>query len=196
MQYMAQRMEKREAVLRAAGQIVLSRGVENLTLDAVAKLAGVSKGGLLYHFPTKEALVEGMAEHLIFEFDALLEKDIEEEKAEGTAPEAGRWLRAYVRVNTSPPEECSSISGALMAAIPTNPKALAATDEAFERWRQRAENDGVSVEVATVVRLAADGCWFYSLFGSLSGAGAQEYLATSRQHLLAVIAEDLRRKVD
>lgn len=191
---MSQKTEKREAVLKAAGQIVLSRGVENLTLDAVAKQAGVSKGGLLYHFPTKEALVEGMAEHLIREFDDLIEQKIEREVAVGEAPEAGRWLRAYVRVNTAPPLESSSISAALMAAIPTNPKALAATDEAFERWRQRAESDGVSLEMATLVRLAADGCWFYSMYGSIADARAQEYLETSRQRLLSVIAQDVAGK--
>ena len=36
------------------------KGVAKLTLEAVAKEAGVSKGGLLYHFSNKEALIEGM----------------------------------------------------------------------------------------------------------------------------------------
>ena len=35
------------------------KGVAKLTLEAVAK-EGVSKGGLLYHFSNKEALIEGM----------------------------------------------------------------------------------------------------------------------------------------
>jgi AcrR family transcriptional regulator len=41
-------------------QVVQARGAGSLTLEAVADVAGVSKGGLLYHFPTKDALIDGM----------------------------------------------------------------------------------------------------------------------------------------
>jgi AcrR family transcriptional regulator len=36
-----------------------------MTLEAVAREADVSKGGLLYHFPSKEALISGMVRRLI-----------------------------------------------------------------------------------------------------------------------------------
>ncbi|PMB02210.1 hypothetical protein CEN49_26140, partial [Fischerella thermalis CCMEE 5273] len=39
----------REVILKSANQIVKEQGFTSLTLDAVAKHAGVSKGGLLYH---------------------------------------------------------------------------------------------------------------------------------------------------
>ena len=44
-------------ILSAAEAIVLERGVPALTLDAVAESAGLSKGGLIYHFESKEALI-------------------------------------------------------------------------------------------------------------------------------------------
>ncbi|MCR2379329.1 TetR/AcrR family transcriptional regulator, partial [Salmonella enterica] len=50
----------RQKILEAASQIVQCKGVAKLTLEAVAKEAGISKGGLLYHFANKEALIEGM----------------------------------------------------------------------------------------------------------------------------------------
>lgn len=50
----------RDRLLDAAERVVVESGATHLTLDAVAKSAGVSKGGLLYHFPSKEALLEGM----------------------------------------------------------------------------------------------------------------------------------------
>ena len=50
----------RQKILTAASQIVQCKGVAKLTLEAVAKEAGLSKGGLLYHFSNKEALIEGM----------------------------------------------------------------------------------------------------------------------------------------
>lgn len=49
-----------ERMLDAAARLVVDRGAAHLTLDAVAAAAGVSKGGLLYHFPSKSALLEAM----------------------------------------------------------------------------------------------------------------------------------------
>src|SRR3954471_11173426 len=57
----------RERILDAAAELVSEVGSGRLTLDAVAERAGLSKGGLLYNFPTKEALLQGMVERLINE---------------------------------------------------------------------------------------------------------------------------------
>ena len=43
-----------KAILDAANRIVIGQGVERLTLEQVAAEAGMSKGGLLYHFPRKK----------------------------------------------------------------------------------------------------------------------------------------------
>ena len=47
----------RERILEAAERVITEVGAAHLTLDAVAQAAGVSKGGLLYHFPSKESLL-------------------------------------------------------------------------------------------------------------------------------------------
>ena len=47
-------------LLDAANAVVARQGIANLTLEAVAVEAGLSKGGLLHHFPTKDRLVEGL----------------------------------------------------------------------------------------------------------------------------------------
>jgi AcrR family transcriptional regulator len=52
--------DARTRILDAAEAIVRARGVAHLTLDAAAREAGVSKGGLLYHFASKEALLTGL----------------------------------------------------------------------------------------------------------------------------------------
>ena len=44
----------RDTILSAAANLVLRKGASRMTLEAVAREAGVSKGGLLYHFPSKE----------------------------------------------------------------------------------------------------------------------------------------------
>lgn len=52
-----------ERVLAAATEIAKEQGTAHMSLDAVAARAGVSKGGLLYHFPSKAKLLEAIVEH-------------------------------------------------------------------------------------------------------------------------------------
>ena len=54
----------REKVLDAFETVLLAEGERGATLDATAREAGVSKGGLLYHFASKEALVAGLLERM------------------------------------------------------------------------------------------------------------------------------------
>lgn len=56
--------DTRAKLIAAAAAVIRRDGAQALTLDAVAAHAGVSKGGLLYHFPSKDALVEGMLDRL------------------------------------------------------------------------------------------------------------------------------------
>ncbi|HWT34266.1 MAG TPA: helix-turn-helix domain-containing protein [Microbacterium sp.] len=64
----------REVVLDAFEQILSHEGARAATMDAVARTAGVSKGGLLYHFASKEALETAMVERLL----RLVDEDLEE----------------------------------------------------------------------------------------------------------------------
>ena len=86
---------KRDSILYAAGQVVISEGAGQLTLDSVAEKAGVSKGGLLYHFPTKDALISELLSAYLGAFDAQIGDYI----AGDTESKAGRFLRAYVRTS-------------------------------------------------------------------------------------------------
>ncbi|WP_202754991.1 TetR/AcrR family transcriptional regulator [Burkholderia cenocepacia] len=47
----------RDRVLDAAGAVILESGGRNFTLDAVAERSGISKGGLVYTFATKDQLI-------------------------------------------------------------------------------------------------------------------------------------------
>lgn len=50
----------REPILDAAERVAAEIGARHMTLEAVAREAGVSKGGLLYHFPSKDELLSAM----------------------------------------------------------------------------------------------------------------------------------------
>ncbi len=160
----------REAILDAAQSRLLELGPTGLVLETVAAEAGVSKGGLLYHFPSKEALVAGLTERMLAGFDALqsvLQAD--------DPDEAGAWTRAYVRSTVTPQGEPADDSARLMAGLLAgfggDPTRLGEVQARFQQWQARIEQaDGVDPTSATIVRLAADGLWLSALLG-LPGMG-------------------------
>ncbi|MFQ3582636.1 MAG: TetR/AcrR family transcriptional regulator [Chloracidobacterium sp.] len=160
----------REALLRATVRVVAEQGLPKLTLEAVARAAGVSKGGLLYHFPTKEALVQALIETFIAEWDALTER----EYARDPEPEKpGRWLRAYVRASFAELEATESFTLGLgqgdmagfLVALAVNPELLGLIQSAYRRWHRLLISDGIDEATATAVRFAADGIYFAEGFG-------------------------------
>ncbi|RYG71637.1 TetR/AcrR family transcriptional regulator [bacterium] len=185
------RNSKKAILAETAGLIVTEQGAQELTLDAVAKRANVSKGGVLYHFPTKDALVEGMLEHLMGQCDEQVDLEMAAEAATGKFPAAGRWLRAYVKVCTEPPNAETVNARAIMGVALSDIKFIAALDEMYDRWIERALRDGISAEVADLVCIAADGCWYYGLF---SPQKSPARLAKLRATLLNLIAKDLQSK--
>jgi hypothetical protein len=94
-----------------------------------------------------------------------------EEGGEGRGEGPGRWLRAFVRATFGAPLPDAALTSALLTAAATSPQLLDPVREAFGRWQARAEADGIDPDLATVVRLAADGLWFADLFGAAPPQG-------------------------
>jgi len=158
-------------ILDAAEEVVLRDGVARLTLDAAAAEAGLSKGGILYHFPTRDALVAGMVAKIIDEFDRDIERRLEDDR------EPGCFTRAYISATMEPsaprPDREDRLGAALIAAAAAQPDLLSPLREAADRWQDRLEHDGIDPTVATVLRLACDGLWMCDLFGLAAPAQAQ-----------------------
>ena len=53
----ARAVERRETLLRAAARVFAQRGYASAQMDEIARAAETSKGGLYFHFATKEALL-------------------------------------------------------------------------------------------------------------------------------------------
>lgn len=149
---------KRDLLLDAAEQLLAEQGTAALTLAAVAARAGVSKGGLLYHFPTKEALVKALVQRLIDEFDAAVAERLEGAR-DGGKP--GGYTRAYVDATfdivTDRDPHRARRRWAVVAAAATESALADPLREATRRWHRR--DDDVDVVTARIVRLAVDGLW-------------------------------------
>jgi len=173
----------RQQIIHAAFALIRREGVARLTIEAVAQEAGLSKGGVLYHFKTKEALIQAMVASLVERFDA----DIEIARGggpEGARSAPGSWLRAYIRASAGPAEEDGD-TAALLAAVATDPSLLAPLQEQYARWQAQAEADGVDPALATVIRLALDGLWMADLFGLAPPQGALRELVIATLERMA-----------
>jgi AcrR family transcriptional regulator len=152
----------RETLVQAANQVLVRAGINHLTLEAVAQVAGVSKGGLLYHFPNKEALVEGMIDHYLSQFERRLDSYLRQYGEN----RPGDWLRAFIHATFDTDDDEVAVSAGLLAAIAVNPDLLEPMQARYAAWQARIEADsGENRALATVIRLALDGLWVSDLFG-------------------------------
>lgn len=151
----------REKIVDAAMAIVRERGVAKLTLDEAAKSAGFSKGGVLYHFKTKNDLIRGMVERLIGQCDSLHHAYYERE------PEGPyRWARTVVRTAFDPNGPASDpVSGALLAAITINPDLMVPIQAKYAEWVERVKSDSPDLERALLICMAMDGYVFERMLG-------------------------------
>ena len=60
----------RDTILDAATIVAQRDGASRLTIEAVAREVGLSKAGLLYTFPSKDALMSALLERMIDKFSA------------------------------------------------------------------------------------------------------------------------------
>jgi len=153
----------KDRIVRAAEDVVIREGVAHLTLEAAAAEAGISKGGVLYHFPSRAALVSAMVDSFVVCFDA----DLDRYGAHGGKP--GDFIRAYVEVTLAPTVEPGDernrrLGSSLLAGLASDPELLAPLRERFLAWQSSVESDGLDSAAATVIRYAADGMWLSELF--------------------------------
>lgn len=149
-------MQTRETVLNAAAQIIAQHGFSAFTIEAVAQEAGVTKGGVLHHFPSKEALINGLIDQVILMFNTRLQEELQTEPDD--AP--GRWLRAYIRTVFLVRYDDKNLLPALAAAVAAEHQILARIRRSFEGSQLAAEQDGTNPVLSTIIRLAVDGMVF------------------------------------
>ena len=142
-------MELRDRILSAARRLALEQSVLP-SLNAVASAAEVSKGGLVHHFPTRAALVRGLAEAALAEIDEAMRAAAEH----GTAAET--WLRISV-----PSGDDVRLFRALAIAHRTvetpGDSVAAAAREAVLRWEAMIADELGDATRANVIRLVGDG---------------------------------------
>ncbi|MTJ83607.1 MAG: TetR/AcrR family transcriptional regulator [Telmatospirillum sp.] len=144
----------RRLLLDCAAKLAIEGGFSAVTVQAVADGAGVTKGGLFHHFPSKQALIDAVVQDLMVQIDAEIDQAMDQDKQD-----YGCFTRAYI--------ELTFTDRHYGIGSPHVGKAQALmVDREFNRmwsvWltgrlRRHAETD--ADPMLEIVRLAADGAW-------------------------------------
>lgn len=106
----------RERILQAATAIAKEQGTAHMSLEAVAARAGVSKGGLLYHFANKAKLLEAIVEEHVSAMRTTIS-----EAAASDATRSNSSARAYVDAFRLECAHKAPPPSGILAAIAENP---------------------------------------------------------------------------
>ncbi|WP_246499081.1 TetR/AcrR family transcriptional regulator [Microvirga soli] len=147
------RKSSREKILDAAAELVSEIGSGRLTLETVAERAGLSKGGLLYNFHTKEALLQAMVQRLVDEVAA--ERETLRVQAEpGRNLEARLCTAALLKLRRGRMREVAS---GLLAASAENPHLLKPVREVIKATLENLKVTSDDLDAALVGWLAIEG---------------------------------------
>ena len=155
----ARKANSRDKILAAAADVAREAGPGSLSLEAVATRAGVSKGGLLYNFPTKAKLMQGLVESYLKDFQKALETRAAENGHESV-------LSAYIKLSADDCEQPKPSASWMFSAIAEDPDFLAPI-KAFKRQlfeRLKGETDALGSLL--VCFLAIEGLRSMNLFDS------------------------------
>ncbi len=159
----------RDRLLDAFEGLLIAHGVRAATLDAVAAAAEVSKGGLLYHFPSKAALAQGQRERLA-------ELGTADVAAMAAAPEGA--AEYYLRESTA---SGGPLDRALIAAVrlaeESGDDATAVLDELRVRWYDALLAELQDPALAHAVQLMGDGMYYNAVTGIRDPGALEDALA-------------------
>ncbi|GAB7039623.1 MULTISPECIES: TetR/AcrR family transcriptional regulator [Catenuloplanes] len=169
--------DTRRALLAAAGSAIRARGI-HASLDEIARFAGVSKGGLIYHFASKERLILEVARDQLAAFQASMDAALD---PHDTAP--GRLTRAYLRSVLADDEVAVRDSLALIAQLMIVPAVAELAVADARRIEADLAADGLPEDVVALVVAAADGLSATPMWGGTAHTAAHRRLIERLVHL-------------
>ena len=152
-----------ELILDAAERVVAREGARKLTIDAVVRESGFSKGGVLYNFPSKLALIKGMVERMVDAFSAQHDEALKQAEAEGHQ-RLTAMVEAFVCAREKD-EATQKVSMGLLAALAENPELIEPVRETVARIQKDILALTDDKELALIVMLASDGLHFSDILG-------------------------------
>jgi len=153
--------DTKRQILDAATRVIRRNGLA-ASLDEIAAEAGVSKGGLLYHYKTKQALLIALGEQITQSFADLVEQNSD---PDDRAP--GALNRAYIKASFANLDAGTMRDNiALAAHLISDPELQPLAEADGTRWREQLLADGLPAPVVALIIAACDGVSTGPLWGS------------------------------
>ena len=174
--------DARTRILQAAKTLAESHdSVQGVTisLESVAQQAGLTKPGLMYHFPTKEALMVGLVDHAAQHWAQMLADHTGTSVAELSPFERHR---AYVAVATT--AEVSRADYWIFSDALYHPRLAQAWKDHLGPWFATGGLNEQTASLLTAARFCADGAWMSEATGVFQATD----LTAVGEHALGLIA--------
>src|SRR5437870_5165380 len=151
----------RNAALEAATRIIARDGPGRLTLDAIARECGLSKGGVMHQFRTKEAVLKALLEQQMAYFEEFSSRFIAEVRDTTAQPELAAQIATLREAINTP----RAGAFALLAAMHENPELMAMPRDVDIKKIAAVKAEARDPELALVRWAAARGLLLSSMLG-------------------------------
>lgn len=177
----------RDRVLDAAEAIVAADGAAGFTFDAVARAAGITKGGVQYCFGTKENLIRSMIER----WGSTFEAEVMAHAGSDRSPQS--VIRGHLLATRDSDEAEYSRSAVMMTALLQSPEQVAASRVWYTHRLAGLDMDKAEDRQAALAFLAGEGAFLLKAFGLIDITEAQWTALFSDMLTLAGGREDGKR---
>ncbi|EPF80106.1 TetR/AcrR family transcriptional regulator [Acinetobacter rudis] len=159
----------RQKILNHTIQLAAEKGVSGVSIQGVADLVGVSKGGVFHHFPNKQKLLEEMIAELLQRLDGFVDQAIAKDPVA-----QGCFTRAYIEATLQAEPDEVQLWSAISMTILTEP----VLNNMWMRWyqarlkRHKQTDDHLELKI---LRYAADGVWL-TAFAEIDDPNETEHM--------------------
>jgi AcrR family transcriptional regulator len=156
----------RNAVIQAALAIIARDGPGRLTLDAIARESGISKGGLMHQFRTKAAVLKALLEHQIEHHEAFA-RDYLGKSGLGKSGSSQSEPNLAVQIATAREAiaQPHSVAFAILGAVAEEPGFLSVVRESNAKKIEGIKAEAADPELAMLRWEAAYGLTLTAMFG-------------------------------
>lgn len=157
----------RDAVLDVAEHIVRQAGAAGLTIDAVARAAGISKGGVQSCFGSKDALIEAM-------FSRWEQGYLQHfQRIAGASADPLTRVRAHVEATHRLDEVSNAKAAGLMTALLQSPEHLGGTRAWYRERIDGLDFSKAADRQAFLAFCATEGAFMLRFFGLMEMSSAR-----------------------
>jgi AcrR family transcriptional regulator len=159
----------RNAAIQAALAIIARDGPGKLTFEALSRESGISKGGLMHQFRSKDEILKALLAHQTEYFEKF-SRDYQATLGEG---QAEATLLTHIATSREAASQSNSVALAIFAALVENPELLAGSREGAAQSIERIKAEAADPDLAVLRWQAAQGLVLSTLLGMSPLSGVE-----------------------